>query len=146
MREARFGPQENDEMSKRLLVKGMGASPGTATGVVVFRSEEAVDLAARGTDVILVRVDVTADDVPGMKAARGIVTTRGGITGDAAVVARSLGKPCIASCPTLHVDYAEERMIAWTASPSASAEADDLAIAKGSIITIDGARGEIWFG
>ncbi len=135
-------------MTKRLLVKGTGASPGTATGIVVFRSEEAVDLAARGTDVILVRVDVTADDVPGMKAARGIVTTRGGITGDAAVVARSLGKPCIASCPTLHVDYAEERMIAWTSSPSAAAaaETDDLAIAKGTIITIDGARGEIWFG
>ena len=71
-------------MAKQLLAKGMGASPGTATGVIVFRSEDAVELASQGKAVILVRIETTPDDVPGMKIAAGIVTTRGGITGERA--------------------------------------------------------------
>src|SRR5688572_31100422 len=97
-------------MAKRFLARGMGASPGIATGAIVFRSDDAVAMAGQGHSVILVRIETTSEDVPGMKVAAGIITTRGGITGDAAIVARSLGKPCIASCPPLRVDYADNRL------------------------------------
>lgn len=123
---------------KRLLAKGMGASPGTATGAIVFRAEDAVALAKDGTSVILVRIDTTPDDVPGMRVAAGIVTTHGGITGDAAIVARSLGKPCIASCAPLKVDYANGTLTVWHATDP------DVTLTKGSIVTIDGSKGEIW--
>ena len=130
-------------MTKQLLARGMGASPGIATGQIVFRSEDAVALAASGTSVILVRIETTSDDVPGMKAAAGIVTTRGGITGDAAIVARSLGKPCIASCPPLRVDYVANNLTVWRDS---STEEADIVLNKGDVVTIDGAKGEIWSG
>lgn len=130
---------------KQLLAKGMGASPGTATGEIVFRSEDAVDAAQRGRAVILVRIETTPEDVPGMQAAAGIVTTRGGITGDAAIVARSLGKPCIASCAPLRVDYADNSLTVWRDSPSADPE-DDIVLRKGDVVTIDGAKGEIYAG
>ncbi|OJY25672.1 MAG: hypothetical protein BGO98_34170 [Myxococcales bacterium 68-20] len=120
----------------------MGASPGTATGAIVFRSEDAVDLASQGKAVILVRIETTPDDVPGMKIAAGIVTTRGGITGDAAIVARSLGKPCIASCAPLHVDYAANSLTVW--GSAASGDPDDVVLKKGDLVTIDGGKGEIW--
>src|SRR5512146_1944114 len=100
-------------MGKELLAKGLGASPGVATGEIVFRAEEAVSLTSHGKSVILVRIETTQDDVGGMKAAAGIVTTRGGLTGDAAIVARSLGKPCVASCPPMRVDYAQNLLTVW---------------------------------
>ncbi len=127
----------------RLIARGMGASPGKATGAIVFRSDDAVAAAAQGQSVILVRTDATSDDVPGMRAAAGIVTTHGGITGDAAIVARSLGKPCIASCTPLHVDYAANRVKIWQAL---SSNEGDVVLEKGDIVTIDGAMGEIWLG
>ena len=130
-------------MGRELLAKGMGASPGTATGAIVFRSEDAVELVAQGTAVILVRTETTSEDVPGMRAASGIVTTRGGITGDAAIVARSLGKPCIASCPPMRVDYAKNCLTVWRDSTAADVDAD-IVLQKGAIITIDGTKGEIW--
>lgn len=130
-------------MEKQLLAKGMGASPGKATGEIVFRTEDAVHLASQGKKVILVRIETTPEDVPGMQAAAGIVTTRGGLTGDAAVVARSLGKPCIAGCAPLRVDYANDRLTVWGDS---TAEDADIVLHKGDVITIDGARGEIWTG
>ncbi len=132
-------------MARQLLAKGMGASPGTATGEIVFRSEDAIALAAKGTSVILVRTETTPEDVPGMRAAAGIVTTRGGITGDAAIVARSLGKPCIASCPPMRVDYAKNCLTVWRDSTTDDAEGD-VVLGKGTVITIDGAKGEIWTG
>ncbi len=130
-------------MGKQLLAKGMGASPGTATGAIVFRGDEAVSLASQGQSVILVRIETTPDDVPGMRAAAGIVTTRGGLTGDAAVVARSLGKPCIAGCAPLRVDYTNDRLTVWRDSTGDDA---DVVLHKGDVITIDGAKGEIWAG
>jgi pyruvate,orthophosphate dikinase len=120
----------------------MGASPGTATGAIVFRSEDAVALAGSGQSVILVRIETTPEDVPGMRAAAGIVTTRGGITGDAAIVARSLGKPCIASCAPLRVDYADDSLTVWRDS----GDAEDIVLKKGDVVTIDGGKGEIWAG
>jgi len=132
-------------MARELLAKGMGASPGTATGEIVFRSEDAVALAAKGTSVILVRTETTSEDVPGMRAAAGIVTTRGGITGDAAIVARSLGKPCIASCPPMRVDYAKDCLTVWRDSTTDDPDGD-VVLHKGTVITIDGSKGEIWTG
>jgi pyruvate,orthophosphate dikinase len=128
-------------MGRKLLAKGLGASPGTATGAIVFRSEDAVSMAAKGTSVILVRIETTSDDVPGMRAAAGIITTRGGITGDAAIVARSLGKPCIASCSQLRVDYTGGGTLTVLRDSMAG---DDLVLTKGAVVTIDGAKGEIW--
>lgn len=128
-------------MEKQLLARGMGASPGTASGAIVFRSEDAVALAAE-QPVILVRIETTPDDVPGMKIAAGIITTRGGITGDAAIVARSLGKPCIASCAAIHVDYAASRISVWSKLEGVA----DVVLQKGDIVTIDGATGQIWIG
>jgi pyruvate,orthophosphate dikinase len=130
-------------MDKQLVAKGMGASPGRATGEIVFRAEDAVAAGASGKAVILVRIETTPDDVPGMQAAAGIVTTRGGITGDAAIVARTLGKPCIASCSALHVDYTKNELTVWRDSTN---EESDIVLAKGVVITIDGATGEIWRG
>jgi pyruvate,orthophosphate dikinase len=130
-------------MSKQLLARGVGASPGTATGEIVFRAEDALALAAKGKTVILVRIETTPEDVPGMQASAGIVTTRGGLTGDAAIVARSLGKPCIAGCAPLRVDYANDRLTVWRDS---TADDADVVLVKGDVITIDGARGEIFFG
>lgn len=128
-------------MGGELLTKGMGASPGKATGAIVFRTDDAVALAAAGTAVILVRMETTPEDVPGVQAAVGVVTTRGGITGDAAIVSRSLGKPCIAACAQLQVDYVAGTLTAWrNAGPGAS----DVVLAKGDRITVDGATGEIW--
>jgi pyruvate,orthophosphate dikinase len=131
-------------MEKQLLARGLGASPGTATGEIVFRTEEAIQLTSKGKSVILVRIETTPDDVPGMKAAAGIVTTRGGLTGDAAIVARSLGKPCIAGCAPLRVDYANESVTVWR--DSTTTDDPDIVLSKGDVITIDGARGEIWVG
>jgi pyruvate,orthophosphate dikinase len=116
-----------------------------ATGAIVFRSEDAVAMAAKGTAVILVRIETTSDDVPGMRAAAGIITTRGGITGDAAIVARSLGKPCIASCAPMRVDYATSSLTVWRDSTDGDGDAD-VVLERGAIITIDGAKGEIWTG
>jgi pyruvate,orthophosphate dikinase len=130
---------------RQLLAKGLGASPGTATGAIVFRSADAITLASSGRDVILVRVETTPEDVPGMKAAVGIVTTRGGITGDAAIVARSLGKPCIATCAPLHVDYGADTLTVWRDSTDDS-ETPDLILKKGDVVTINGGSGEIWMG
>ncbi len=125
----------------KLLAKGVGASPGTATGCVVFRSEDAVELAATGASVIFIRNETTAEDVPGMRASAGVVTTRGGITGDAAIVARTLGKPCIASCSSMRVDYSKDLLAVWQDSGDA---ASDVIVRKGDTLTIDGTKGEFW--
>jgi pyruvate,orthophosphate dikinase len=90
-----------------------------------------------------VRIETTPEDVPGIQASAGIVTTRGGLTGDAAIVARSLGKPCIAGCAPLRGDYANDRLTVWRDS---TADDADVVLVKGDVITIDGGRGEIFFG
>jgi pyruvate,orthophosphate dikinase len=130
-------------MDRELLAKGVGASPGKATGSIAFHSKEAVAMAAGGASVILVRIETTSEDVPGMQAAVGIVTTRGGITGDAAIVARTLGKPCIASCMPIRVDYQANQLTVWRDS---SDDEPDIILSTGDVITIDGATGEIWRG
>lgn len=121
-----------------LLARGVGASPGTATGAIVFTADDAVKATS---PVILVRIDTAAEDVPGMKVAAGIITTRGGLTGDAAIVSRTLGKPCIASCAPMRVDYETSTITIWR--DSTTDDGDDITLKKGDVITMNGSTGEI---
>ena len=107
-----------------------------ATGKIVFVAADAVRLAELGEATILVRVETGAEDTPGVRAAVGIVTTRGGLTSDAAIIARSLGKPCIAGCATMAVSYTQENVKI----------AGGVILEKGHVITIDGSRGIVYDG
>lgn len=129
--------------ARELVVRGVGASPGLASGAIVFRTEDAVRLAAEGQVVVLLRIDTNAEDVPGIRAAAGVIATRGGITGDAAIVARTLGKPCIAGCAPMRVDYGTRTC---TVVSEAFAEHADVVLREGDLITFDGGTGEIWRG
>ena len=117
------------------LASGLPASPGAASGAVVFSADEAESRAARGEAVILVRVETSPEDIHGMHAAKGILTTRGGMTSHAAVVARGMGRPCVAGAGGISVDYGAQILAA------AGKE-----IRAGEIITIDGATGEVFVG
>jgi pyruvate,orthophosphate dikinase len=112
---------------------GLPASPGAATGQVVFHPDEAEELAQKGEKVILVRVETAPEDFHGMVAAQAILTARGGMTSHAAVVARGMGKPCVAGAGALRVDYKTQ-----------SARVGDIPIQKGDWITLDGATGEVF--
>src|SRR6266849_6493571 len=103
-------PMLDPKAKKSVLARGLPASPGAASGAIVFSADEAEKRAGRGERVILVRVETSPEDIHGMHAARGILTTRGGMTSHAAVVARGMGKPCVAGAGDLHVDYAAGTM------------------------------------
>lgn len=117
------------------LARGLPASPGAAVGVAVFDSDEAEDLGSGGTPVILVRPETTPDDIHGMAAARGILTSRGGMTCHAAIVARGMGKPCIVGCEQLTIDPSGERAVVA-----------GHVINKGDRIAVDGTAGRIYAG
>ncbi|MBL4616265.1 MAG: pyruvate, phosphate dikinase [Robiginitomaculum sp.] len=118
-----------------IITTGLPASPGAATGKVVFSSDEAVALSLRGEDVILVRIETSPEDIHGMHAARGIVTARGGMTSHAAVVARGMGRPCVAGAGELKIDYSK-----------GSFSVAGQTVHKNDVITIDGAKGHIFSG
>ncbi len=118
-----------------LLSKGLPASPGAASGVAVFNSDEAEMRAAKGESVILVRIETSPEDIHGMHAAKGIVTTRGGMTSHAAVVARGMGRPCVAGAGGLSVDYGDQTL-----------SAGGKTVRAGETITLDGATGEVFIG
>ena len=118
-----------------VLARGLPASPGAASGKVVFSADEAESFAARGEAVILVRIETSPEDIHGMHAARGVLTTRGGMTSHAAVVARGMGRPCVAGAGDMRIDY-EARTIAARAT----------LVKAGEIITIDGSTGEVMVG
>ncbi len=124
------------EGDRRLLVTGIGASPGAATGEVVFDSETATTWAEQGRAVILVRRETNPDDLPGMIAARGILTSRGGKTSHAAVVARGMGRTCVCGAEELHVDL-EQRAIHGP---------EDVTVNEGDMLSIDGSSGEVYLG
>jgi pyruvate,orthophosphate dikinase len=125
-----------DPKAKRdLLARGLPASPGAASGKVVFTADEAETLAVRGEKVILVRIETSPEDIHGMHAAKGILTTRGGMTSHAAVVARGMGRPCVAGAGDLRVDYAKGAITVR-----------DRVVKQGELMTIDGASGEIFVG
>ncbi len=119
----------------RLLAKGLNAGPGAATGKVVFHADDAVALAAKGHPVILVRIETSPEDISGMAAAVGILTARGGMTSHAAVVARQMGKTCVAGCAVLKIDY-----------KAGSMRVGGKTIKKGDMISLDGSTGEVLLG
>ncbi|TPQ47901.1 pyruvate, phosphate dikinase [Prosthecomicrobium hirschii] len=122
-----------DPSAERVLVaKGLPASPGAASGEVVFNSEDAVAAKQAGRRVILVRIETSPEDIHGMHAAEGILTTRGGMTSHAAVVARGMGKPCVSGAGSIRVDYAAETLTSG-----------GITLKKGDIVTIDGASGQV---
>ena len=115
--------------------KGLNASPGAAAGQVVFTADDAVAWKEDGKDTILVRVETTPDDVHGMIAARGVLTAKGGATSHAAVVARGMGKPCVAGCEALEIDRRNKTL-----------KIGDSALREGDWITIDGTTGNVVVG
>jgi pyruvate,orthophosphate dikinase len=119
----------------RVIAKGLAASPGAAVGRVVFDAETALEWRERGERVILVRIETSPEDVAGMHAAEGMLTTRGGMTSHAAVVARGWGKPCVAGCGELVVDHRNKTLRAGT-----------ITIAEGDWISINGTSGEVILG
>ncbi|MEC5272925.1 pyruvate, phosphate dikinase [Caldifermentibacillus hisashii] len=125
-----------DQTAKRVpLTKGLPASPGAATGAVVFDADEAEQLGKEGKKVILVRPETTPDDIHGIVAAEAVVTSRGGMTSHAAVVARGMGKACICGCESLKIDLKNKLFTVG-----------DTVVNYGDIITIDGSTGEIMLG
>jgi pyruvate,orthophosphate dikinase len=117
------------------LVTGLPASPGAASGEIVFSADGAEALRQAGRKSILVRVETSPEDIQGMHAAEGIVTTRGGMTSHAAVVARGMGKPCVAGAGAIHIDYAKQTMTAG-----------GVTLKRGGILTIDGGTGHVMQG
>ena len=128
-------PVLDPDAPRKVIAKGLDASPGAATGRVVFHSDEAQELAERGEQVILVRADTSPEDIQGMTVSQGILTSRGGQTSHAAVVARGMGKPCVVGCTEIVVDYARKLFYAG-----------DTVIKRLDWITIDGATGEVMEG
>ncbi len=128
-------PGLDPDAPRTVLTRGLPASPGAASGVVAFHANEAEDLAAQGKAVILVRVETSPEDIHGMHAARGILTSRGGMTSHAAVVARGMGRPCVAGSGALRIDYGAGMF---------SVGGHD--VKAGDVITIDGASGEVMLG
>jgi len=129
-------PSLDPKAVKTIIAKGLPASPGAASGEVVFTADEAESAAKLGLKVILVRVETSPEDIHGMHAAQGILTARGGMTSHAAVVARGMGKCCVAGCGDIKVDYAVGQFTAK----------DGTVIAKGDVITLDGSTGEVMLG
>jgi len=128
-------PTLDPKAPRNLIAKGLPASPGAACGAVVFSADEAEMRAAKGEAVILVRIETSPEDIHGMHAARGILTTRGGMTSHAAVVARGMGRPCVAGAGGVSVDYNAQTLTAAGKT-----------IHAGDTITLDGGTGEVFLG
>jgi pyruvate,orthophosphate dikinase len=138
-------PTLDPKAPKKLLARGLAASPGAAQGQIVFSADEAERLAGQGLAVVLVRVDTSPEDIHGMKAARGILTARGGMTSHAAVVARGMGKPCVAGCSSLSVSYPEQT-VTITVYDDDGRPTETVTLKKGEVITIDGGAGHVYQG
>ncbi len=128
-------PTIDPEAERKILATGLPASPGAASGEIVFSSEEAELLKSQGRKVILVRIETSPEDIHGMHAAEGILTTRGGMTSHAAVVARGMGKPCVSGAGSLRVDYRAQTVTAGGTT-----------LKKGDTLTIDGSTGQVLLG
>ncbi len=123
------------KVEANILAKGLPASPGAAVGRVVFNAEKAKEMAEKGEDVILVRIETSPEDIEGMDAAKGILTARGGMTSHAAVVARGMGKCCVSGCGDLDINEAEGVF-----------GVGDSVVREGDYITLDGSSGEVFVG
>lgn len=123
---------------KRVIAKGLNAGPGSASGKVALSAQDATEMAAKGDKVILVRIETSPEDIQGMNASEGILTARGGMTSHAALVARQMGKVCVAGCGSLKIDYASRSIRVENR--------DDVLIKEGDYISIDGSTGEVIIG
>jgi len=128
-------PTLDPDAEKRVIAKGLPASPGAACGVVVFSADEAEAKAKAGEKVVLVRIETSPEDIHGMYAAEGILTARGGMTSHAAVVARGMGKCCVVGCGTLQISYERGEL-----------RVGDNVVRAGEVLTIDGSTGEVILG
>jgi len=128
-------PTLDPKAERHVLASGLPASPGAASGEIVFDAGEAERLAGDGKDVILVRIETSPEDIHGMHAARGILTARGGMTSHAAVVARGMGRPCVSGAGGLRIDYSKQTVVAAGQT-----------LKKGDVITIDGSTGQVMKG
>ena len=138
-------PTLDPQAPKKVLARGLSASPGAASGHIVFTADEAERRAGQGTPVILVRVETSPEDIHGMKAARGVLTARGGMTSHAAVVARGMGKPCVAGVSSVAVNY-ETQTMTITVYDDAGRPTENVTLKKGDVITIDGGSGHVYEG
>src|SRR3954469_3244774 len=129
-------PRFDERAERQLVAKGMNASPGAAVGKAVFDAATAVEWGGRGEGVILVRRETNPDDLRGMVAARGILTSRGGKTSHAAVVARGMGRTCVCGADSLNVDTKKRRVTTK----------DGVEVAEGDVLSIDGTTGEVFAG
>jgi pyruvate,orthophosphate dikinase len=129
-------PSLDPKAPKNIIAKGLPASPGAVSGNVVFTADEAEAEAKIGRKVILVRIETSPEDIHGMHAAQGILTARGGMTSHAAVVARGMGKCCVAGCSDIKVEYSSESFTAR----------NGIVVKKGDTITLDGSKGEVILG
>ena len=128
-------PTLDEKAEKKIIAKGLPASPGAASGKVTFSSDEAERLKSLMQDTILVRNETSPEDIHGMHASNGILTSRGGMTSHAAVVARGMGKPCVSGSSQIYIDYQKKTF-----------KADGVTIKEGDVITIDGGSGEVMLG
>src|ERR1700676_876352 len=128
-------PTIDPNAERKVIANGLPASPGAACGEIVFSSEDAETLKAQDRKVILVRIETSPEDIHGMHAAEGILTTRGGMTSHAAVVARGMGKPCVSGAGSLRIDYAAGTMLIAGRT-----------FKRGDIITVDGSTGQVLLG
>ena len=128
-------PTFDPTAERNVLAKGLPASPGAASGKVVFLAEEAEEAAEQGEQVLLVRLETSPEDIGGMNAAQGILTARGGMTSHAAVVARGMGKCCVAGCGDLVINYTENQF-----------SVGDTVVKGGDWVSIDGSTGEVMLG
>ena len=117
---------------EKVIASGLPASPGAASGELVFDADEAVHMKAHGHTVVLARIETSPEDVQGMHAAAGIITTRGGMTSHAAVVARGMGRPCVSGAASVQIDLERETL-----------QAGGVTLHKGDLVTIDGSTGQI---
>ncbi|UVF18572.1 pyruvate, phosphate dikinase [Microvirga terrae] len=128
-------PTIDPKAERKILATGLPASPGAASGAVVFNSDDAEAAKKAGHKVILVRIETSPEDIHGMHAAEGILTTRGGMTSHAAVVARGMGKPCVSGAGSIRVDYAAQTLTVA-----------GQVLKKGDVLTIDGSNGQVLLG
>jgi pyruvate, orthophosphate dikinase len=133
-------PSIDPKADVKPFARGLAASPGAVTGRAVFSADEAHDRAEKGESVILVRVETSPEDLHGMKAARGILTARGGATSHAAVVARGMGRTCVVGCSAISIDYELQMLTAKGAG------GERVIVRLGEVITIDGSTGAVYLG
>lgn len=140
----RVEPEQLDQLLHRrldpdakveVIAKGLPASPGAAAGVVVFDADQAETMGKQGENVVLVRTETVPDDIHGIVAAQGVLTSRGGMTSHAAVVARGMGKPCVCGCEAIKVNYLQKQFVV-----------NNIVVKEGDFITIDGSTGQVMLG